>query len=250
MFNLEKLNCAEFSLFSVEILLQSGRERRQVWTGTSLKQTSLGLFLEILIEGPLVPAGWSFELTPQFLALEMETSCVEALCTWGIGWVTISGLGETQWTNPVSFWKACAAWNLALALEKRLTRESVRSTKADFPGLAWWSSLKALIRLKLLEILLGEWYRPVETLRPAWRRWSSWKMCHCRTPFRLLQRGPLRIALPDETTWQVRFKMNFGDIYSVRKQYSSPKSWLKGRRMIYKVHPAGKLYRNIWSNRF
>ena len=30
MFNLEKLNCAEFSLFSVEILLQSGRERRQV----------------------------------------------------------------------------------------------------------------------------------------------------------------------------------------------------------------------------
>ena len=30
MFNLEKLNCDEFSLFSVEILLQSGRERRQV----------------------------------------------------------------------------------------------------------------------------------------------------------------------------------------------------------------------------
>ena len=30
MFNLEKLNCAEFSLFSVETLLQSGRERRQV----------------------------------------------------------------------------------------------------------------------------------------------------------------------------------------------------------------------------
>ena len=29
-FNLEKLNWAEFSLFSVETLLQSGRERRQV----------------------------------------------------------------------------------------------------------------------------------------------------------------------------------------------------------------------------
>ena len=80
-------------------------------------------------------------------------------------------------------------------------------------------------------------------------------MCHCRIPpfcLRLLQRVWLRknfFSLPT-WNWQVRFKMACKDvwnIYNVRKQYSSPRSWLKERRMIYVGHSAWKLYRNIWS---
>ena len=158
-----------------------------------------------------------------------------------------------NWTYLAFFWKACAAWNLALASEKRLTRESVRSTKADFPDLAWWSSFNAFIQylfgsygesgISLLKHRgqLGDIEALGKCANVGFLHLDFCKGFHCANTLS---------ALPDETTWQVRFKMNFGDIYSVRKQYSSPKSWLKGRRMIYKVHPAGKLYRNIWSNRF
>ena len=81
-------------------------------------------------------------------------------------------------------------------------------------------------------------------------------MCHCRIPpfyLRLLQRVRLRKNFFSLPTWnrQVRFKMACKDvwnIYNVRKQYSSPRSWLKERRVKYVRHSAGILCGNIWSH--
>ena len=190
MFNLEKLNCDEFSLFSVEILLQSGRERRQVWTGTSLRQTSSGLFLDILIKESLLPSWVKFWTSVSVLGPgDGDLLRGDSLHLGHL----VGNSFRSRWNilkSPSLFLKGLRRLELGSCVGKAAhSRVSAFNQGRLFrPHLVIkFRSFDPII----VEILLGEWwYRLVETSKPAWRRWGSWKMCHCRNPpFRLWLKG-------------------------------------------------------------